>query len=252
MVDDNAANRTILQELLVNWRMDATAVDSAAAALAALDDAIHQQRPFHLVITDALMPDVDGFALARQIAADARLSDAKVIMLTSSGPSSARHREADRTIASQLTKPVKQSDLLDAILTAFGESVGPRPQDDDVRRPQRAVDRRLNILVAEDNPTNQTLVRLLLEQHRHRVTLVPDGREAVAKSDTASFDLILMDVQMPEMDGFEATAAIRQRERATGTHIPIVAMTAHAMAGDRERCLEEGMDAYVSKPLQAR
>jgi PAS domain S-box-containing protein len=250
VVDDNAANRAILRELLVTWRMDATAVDSAAAALAALDDAIHQQRPFQLVITDALMPDVDGFALARRIAADARLSDAKVIMLTSSGASPARHRGADRTIASQLTKPVKQSDLLDAILTAFGESLGPRPQDEEVRRPPRAVDRRLNILVAEDNPTNQTLVRLLLEQHRHRVTLVPDGREAVATSDKGRFDLILMDVQMPEMDGFEATAAIRQRERATGTHIPIVAMTAHAMAGDRERCLEEGMDAYVSKPLR--
>jgi two-component system, sensor histidine kinase and response regulator len=249
VVDDNAANRTILQELLVNWRMDATAVASAPAALVALDDAIDQQRPFHLVITDALMPDVDGFALARQIAADARLSDAKVIMLTS-GSSSVRHGGVDRRIASQLTKPVKQSDLLDAIVTAFGESVGPRPHDDDARRPKRAVDRRLNILVAEDNPTNQTLVRLLLEQHRHRVTLVPDGREAVATSDTQSFDLILMDVQMPEMDGLEATAAIRQRERTTGTHIPIVAMTAHAMAGDRERCLKEGMDAYVSKPLR--
>jgi two-component system, sensor histidine kinase and response regulator len=250
VVDDNAANRTILQELLVSWRMDATAVASAAAALTALDDAIHRQRPFHLVITDALMPDVDGFALARQIAADARLSDAKVIMLTSSGISPDRQRGADRTIASHLTKPVKQSDLLDAIVTAFGGSVGPRPQDGDVQRPPRAVDRRLNILVAEDNPTNQTLVRLLLEQHRHRVTLVSDGREAVAKADAGPFDLILMDVQMPEMDGFEATAAIRQRERATGTHIPIVAMTAHAMAGDRECCLEQGMDAYVSKPLR--
>src|SRR6185503_20829717 len=124
VVDDNAANRTILRELLVNWRMDATAVDSAAAALAALDDAIHQQHPFHLVITDALMPDVDGFALARQIAADPRLSDAKVIMLTSSGAAPARQRGADRTIAAQLTKPVKQSDLLDAILTAFGEPAG--------------------------------------------------------------------------------------------------------------------------------
>jgi len=250
VVDDNAANRTILQELLASWRMEATAVASAAAALAALDEAIHQQRPFDLVITDALMPEVDGFALAHQIAADARLSGAKVIMLTSAGPSSARQREADRTIASQLTKPVKQSDLLDAIVTAFGKSGGRRPADQDVPRPTRSVERRLNILVAEDNPTNQTLVRLLLEQDRHRVTLVPDGREAVAKSGTTSYDLILMDVQMPEMDGFEATAAIRQRERTTGGHVPIVAMTAHAMAGDRERCLTQGMDGYVSKPLR--
>ena len=247
VVDDNAANRTILQELLINWRMDPTAVASAAAALAALDEAIDRQRPFQLVLTDALMPDVDGFALARQIAADARLAEAKVIMLTSSG---ARQRGADRTIVSQLTKPVKQSDLLDAILTAFGESIGRHPHDDDVRRPSRAIDRRLHILVAEDNLTNQKLVTLLLEQQRHRVTMVANGREAVARSGERRFDLILMDVQMPEMDGFEATAAIRRREDTTGTHIPIVAMTAHAMAGDRERCLEQGMDAYVSKPLR--
>jgi PAS domain S-box-containing protein len=251
VVDDNAANRMILQELLDSWRMDATAVDSATAALAALDEAVLQQRPFDLVLTDALMPDVDGFALARQIAADARLSSAKVIMLTSAGVPPARQRGADRTVVSQLTKPVKQSDLLDAIVTAFGGSVAPRRQDENVPRPPRATERRLNILVAEDNPTNQTLVRLLLEQNRHRVTLVSDGHEAVAKSAARSFDLIFMDVQMPEMDGFQATAAIRQRERTTGRHVPIVAMTAHAMSGDRERCLEQGMDAYVSKPLRA-
>jgi two-component system, sensor histidine kinase and response regulator len=250
VVDDNAANRTILQELRASWRMDATAVASAAAALAALDEAIQQQRPFDLVITDALMPEVDGFALARQIAADARLSGARVIMLTSAGPSSARHRGADRTIASQLTKPVKQSDLLDAIVTACGTPAGPLPEDHEIPRPRRTAGRRLNILVAEDNPTNQTLVRLLLEQDRHRVTLVPDGRQAVMKAEIRAFDLILMDVQMPEMDGFEATAAIRQRERSTGAHVPIVAMTAHAMAGDRKRCLEHGMDAYISKPLR--
>jgi CheY-like chemotaxis protein len=180
------------------------------------------------------------------------LSDAKVIMLTSSGAPPARRRGVDRTIVSQLTKPVKQSDLLDAILTAFGEPAGPPPQDHEVRQPRRAVDRRLNILVAEDNPTNQTLVRLLLEQHRHRVTLVPDGREAVAKSDAGPFDLILMDVQMPEMDGFEATAAIRQRERATGTHIPIVAMTAHAMSRRPRTLPEEGMDALRLEAAEAR
>src|SRR5207247_4506170 len=138
--------------------------------LAALNDAASQQRPFHLVLTDALMPDVDGFTLARQIAGDARLSDTKVIMLTSSGSPSGRQRAADRTIASQLTKPVKQSDLLDAILAAFGESIDRRAHVEHVRRRPRAADRRLNILVAEDNPTNQKLVVLLLEQEHHRVT----------------------------------------------------------------------------------
>jgi two-component system, sensor histidine kinase and response regulator len=157
----------------------------------------------------------------------------------------------NRAIVSQLTKPVKQSDLLDAILTAFGEP----PARDGLarrraRRPRRAVGRRLSILAAEDNPTNQKLVVLLLEQRGHRVTTVSTGREAVAKAAEGPFDVILMDVQMPDMDGFEATAAIRRRELATGVHTPIIAMTAHAMPGDRERCLAGGMDAYVPKPLR--
>ena len=258
VVDDNAANRTILQELLVTWRMQPTTVESAATALAAMNEAVSQQRPFHLVLTDALMPDVDGFTLARQIAGDARLSDAKVIMLTSGGPAfgfanagpQPRATAVDRTIVSQLTKPVKQSDLLDAILTAFGEPPAKeRLRGRRARRLRRAFGRRLSILVAEDNPTNQKLVVLLLEQHGHRVTTVATGREAVAKAGDGPFDVILMDVQMPDMDGFEATEAIRRRENA-GVHTPIVAMTAHAMAGDRERCLAAGMDAYVSKPIR--
>jgi PAS domain S-box-containing protein len=251
VVDDNAANRTILQELLGTWRMQATTVDSAAAALAALHAAASEQRPFQLVLTDAVMPDVDGFALARQIADDARLSDAKVIMLTSSGTGEGRRRSAGRAIASQLTKPVKQSDLMDAILTAFGAPAAVnRDRSGDLPGPARP-DRRFDILVAEDNPTNQKLVTLLLAQHGHRVTMTANGREAVAKAGERPFDVILMDVQMPGMDGFEATAAIRARERATGTRTRIVAMTAHAMEGDRERCLSAGMDAYVAKPLRA-
>jgi two-component system sensor histidine kinase/response regulator len=191
------------------------------------------------------MPDVDGFALARQIGGDARLSDAKIIVLTSGSPGAA---VAHRAIVSQLTKPVKQSDLLDAILTAFGERTGEERRRDP--RPGRAAGRHLSILVAEDNPTNQKLVELLLEQHGHRVTTAATGRAAVVKAAEEPFDLILMDVQMPELDGFEATALIRRREASTGVHTPVVAMTAHAMAGDRERCLAAGMDAYVSKPLR--
>jgi two-component system sensor histidine kinase/response regulator len=248
VVDDHATNRTILQELLVNWRMQATSVESAATALAAMHAAAIEQRPFHLVLTDALMPDVDGFTLARQIASDTRLSDAKVIVLTSGSPGASG---VNRSVVSQLTKPVKQSDLLDAILTAFGEPPAGEGQRGERARPlRRTVGRRLDILVAEDNPTNQKLVVLLLEQDGHRVTTVATGREAVAASGQGPFDVILMDVQMPDMDGFEATAAIRRREGAVGIHTPIVAMTAHAMTGDRERCLAAGMDAYVSKPLR--
>jgi CheY-like chemotaxis protein len=200
------------------------------------------------VLTDAMMPDVDGFALARQIAADARLASAKVIMLTSSGVVPDGEGGGERALAAQLTKPVKQSDLLDAILTAFGAPIARRTDDQPSLR--SAGDVPLQILVAEDNPTNQKLVRLLLQQEGHEVTVVPNGHAAVASSAARKYDVILMDVQMPEMDGFEATAAIRQRERDTGAHVPIVAMTAHAMTGDRERCLAEGMDAYLSKPLR--
>jgi CheY-like chemotaxis protein len=234
-------------------------VESAATALAAMNEAASQRRPFHLVLTDALMPEVDGFTLAGQIAGDARLSDAKVIMLTSGSPTGSlantgrksRATVVNPIIVSQLTKPVKQSYMLDAILTAFGEPPGEEHlRGGRAERSRRAVDRRLSILVAEDNPTNQKLVVLLLEQHGHRVTTVVTGREAVAKAAEGPFDVILMDVQMPDMDGFEATAAIRRHEGATGIHTPIVAMTAHAMAGDRERCLASGMDAYVSKPLR--
>ena len=250
IVDDNATNRTILQELLDSWHMNATAVDSAATALAALTAAAIEQHPFHLVLTDASMPDVDGFTLAHQIAGDGRLAGAKVIVLTSSGAAPDRP-PGDGEIAAQLTKPVKQSDLLDAILTTFSTTPVAHPADvATVKWRPSDGERRLNILVAEDNPTNQRLVVLLLDQQRLRVTTVANGREAVEKASERPFDLILMDVQMPEMDGFEATAAIRRREQASGDHIPIIAMTAHAMAGDRERCLAAGMDAYVSKPLR--
>jgi two-component system sensor histidine kinase/response regulator len=248
VVDDNATNRIILEELLRSWRMDPTVVDSASTALAALDTGVRDGRAFELVLTDAMMPDVDGFALARQIAADARLASAKVIMLTSSGVVPDGEGGGERALAAQLTKPVKQSDLLDAILTAFGAPIARRTDDQPSLR--SAGDVPLQILVAEDNPTNQKLVRLLLQQEGHEVTVVPNGHAAVASSAAREYDVILMDVQMPEMDGFEATAAIRQRERDTGAHVPIVAMTAHAMTGDRERCLAEGMDAYLSKPLR--
>jgi len=250
VVDDNATNRTILQELLMSWRMQPTSVDSATAAIAVMTDAVNQQRPFDLVLTDALMPDVDGFALARQIAGDTRLSAAKVIMLTS-GAAPPQGESTERFIASELSKPVKQSDLMDAIVTAFAEAVAPAAvAASPAVQPREGVHRPLNILVAEDNATNQKLVVNLLDQRGHRVTIAANGREAVALSGDNAFDVILMDVQMPEMDGFEATAAIRRREEEHGGHIPIVAMTAHAMAGDRERCLEAGMDAYVSKPLR--
>jgi CheY-like chemotaxis protein len=247
VVDDNATNRTILKELLGSWHMSVTASDSAAAALTAMRKAVARERPFDLVLSDAVMPETDGFSLARQIAADDTLSRAKVIILTSASAPPKRPRGLDRVIVSQLTKPVKQSDLMDAIMDAFAR-VEHRPSPGRVS--PRRMNRRLRVLLADDNPTNRKLVELLLAQQRHRVTIASNGREAVDRAAAQRFDLVLMDVQMPEMDGFQATAAIRERERAAGVHTPIIAMTAHAMAGDRERCLGAGMDAYLSKPLR--
>jgi PAS domain S-box-containing protein len=250
VVDDNATNRAILTEVLGNWSMNVTSTDSAAAAVMAMRNAVAVKRPFDLVLTDAMMPEVDGYSLARQIAADDTLSHAKVIMLTSASAEARRPRGLERTIVSQLTKPVKQSDLMDAILDAFARVDRRTSTDGAVRESPRPMNRRLRVLLADDNATNQRLVELLLEQQRHRITTVSNGREAVDRSAKQRFDLVLMDVQMPEMDGFQATAAIRERERGTNIHTPIIAMTAHAMAGDRERCLAAGMDAYLAKPLR--
>ena len=253
VVDDNATNRRILEEMLTSWRMKPVSVDGAPAALAALGDAAAAGDPFRLVLSDAMMPDIDGFAFARAVRADSRLSGATLIMLTSAGLPEGRARADEAGFAAYLSKPVKQSELLDAIVTVCGpRMVSELPAALRARRSSssRAPQRPLRILVAEDNATNQKLIVTLLELQQHTVVVVPNGRDAVKLAEDQRFDLILMDVQMPEMSGLEATAAIRQREEASGAHVPIVAMTAHAMAGDRERCLAAGMDGYVSKPLR--
>ena len=249
VVDDRETNRRILQEVLGSWHMQADTADGAAAALSAMRTAADHKRPFDLVVTDANMPGQNGFELAREIAGDASLADAKVIVLTAPDAPWRKPRGLRKTIVSQIVKPVKQSELMDAILTAFvpapaRRKVASRP----AKQPPQAGG--LRILLADDNRTNQRLVELLLEKDQHQVTSVTNGRDAVAKAAAQSFDLILMDVQMPGMDGFEATAAIRERERHTGGHTPIVAMTAHAMAGDREKCVAAGMDEYLSKPIR--
>ena len=236
--------------MVASWRMEPTPVDGARVALAVLADAAAAGQPFRLVLTDALMPDVDGFALARDIGLDPRLAGVKLIMLSSAHAAEGRPRAQAAGVAAYLSKPVKHSDLLDAIFSVFGPRTRTRPSSSRRRRTASQQPHPLRILVAEDNATNQKLVTTLLEQRGHRVVVAPNGRDAVARSAEGSFDVILMDVQMPEMSGLDATAAIRARERETGAHVPIAAMTAHAMTGDRERCLEAGMDAYLSKPLR--
>ena len=251
VVDDNATNRTILAEILDNWQMSAAAADSAHTAMDMLRDASKRRQPFQLVLTDAAMPDVDGFTLAEQIAALYRSNTPKVILLTSAGSAALRGRRA-KLFAATLAKPVKQSDLLDAIVTAFVPPASPRrARVKETRRHTRDSRTGLRVLVAEDNATNQKLVSAMLDQKGHTVTLVGNGKLAVERAAQEPFDLILMDVQMPEMSGIEATIVIRKQEEGTGRRLPIVALTARAMAGDREQCLAAGMDAYVSKPVKA-
>ena len=251
IVDDNRTNRVILEEMLRSWSMRPASVENADAGLHMLRDAADRGQPFDLVLTDALMPGTDGFALGRAIRQDERLAGLKLIMLTSADMPRGRSKATAARFDAYLTKPVKQSDLHDAIATVFAANVAERTAPTRARRPVRGRGRRRRILVAEDNPTNQKLVGTLLAERGHGVVTASTGRQAVDQSAAGAFDLILMDVQMPEMDGLEATMTIRERERVHGGHVPIVAMTAHAMAGDRERCLAAGMDGYVSKPLRA-
>ena len=250
VVDDSATNRRICEEMLAGWQMKPESVGGAEEALARLGEAAGRGDPFDLVIADALMPNTDGLGLGRAIKGDPRLKGTRLILLTA-GPLG-RFDARGGVFSAVLSKPIKQSDLLDAIVGVFGRR-GSKPAA--VRRPRKHAPvgvrkRPLRILVAEDNATNQKLVVALFEQRHDAVVIARNGQEAVERSAAETFDLILMDVQMPLMSGLEATAAIRLRERTTGAHVPIVAMTAHAMTGDRERCLEAGMDAYVSKPLR--
>jgi PAS domain S-box-containing protein len=257
VVDDNGTNRRILEEMLVSWRMRPSSVGRADAALDALTRAASRGAPFGLVITDYQMPEMDGLTLARRINRRRGRARPPVIMLTSAGRPEDVARSRELGLAACLTKPVKHSDLLDAIATVFGGGVR-RPRRAD--RPPAAARRRLRVLVAEDNPVGRKLVATLLRRRGHVVTTVATGREALAAIEDAraahgahdghdGFDLVLMDVQMPEMGGLEAAAAIRDRERLSGGRLPIVALTAHALQGDRERCLAAGMDGYLSKPI---
>jgi len=251
VVDDNATNRRILDEVLSNWQMLPASVENADRALECLRQAQRAGKPFPLVITDAHMPDVDGFMLARRIREDREI-DGPVIMMLTSGDRPNDTEECKRLgIAAYLLKPIKQSELLEAIELALG-MLGTQEEQPDRAEQRRSRGRCLRVLLAEDSLVNQQLAAALLESEGHVVTVVSNGREAVAAAETDGFDLVLMDLQMPEMDGLEATVAIRASERYSGRHIPIIAMTAHALKGDRERCLQAGMDGYTSKPIDAK
>jgi two-component system sensor histidine kinase/response regulator len=252
IVDDNATNRRILQEMVLVWQMKPTLSEGGPEALTVLERANTRGTPFALILLDAQMPGMDGFSVAERIKQDARLAKSVVIMLTSAGlrGDAARCREVG--IKAYLTKPLKRSDLLQAIKLVFGsQSVSEDPPSIVTMHSLRESRGRLNILLVEDNRVNQAVAIRLLARRGHEVAIAGNGRAALEALELQNPDLILMDVQMPEMDGLQATAAIRKSELKSGKHIPIIAMTAHAMAGDKERCLEAGMDGYVSKPLRA-
>jgi len=251
VVDDNATNRRILQETLGSRGIRTTMAESGAAALEAVEQAAE---PFSLIVTDVVMPDMDGFSLVERLRQVSRSSaETQIIVLTSAGLRGDAARCRNLGVAAYLTKPVGQSELFDCIASVLGTprtKPGPASSSLITHHSLREARKKLNVLVAEDNAVNQKLASRLLEKQGHRITVAANGREALAALDRDDFDVVLMDVQMPDMDGFEATTAIRAREQRTGRHLPIVAMTAHAMQGDQERCLAAGMDCYISKPLK--
>jgi two-component system sensor histidine kinase/response regulator len=253
IVDDNRTNRRILEGLLKHWEMHATAVSSAEEALAEISAARAASAPYHLILTDMHMPKMDGFQLVETIKGQSHPSTATIMMLTSGGQRGDSARCSALGIAAYLLKPVRQSELREAIARVLGApeplNTAPMLTRDSLvsgRDPASA----LQILLAEDNPINQKLATRLLEKRGHLVTVAANGKEALAALAERTYDLVLMDVQMPEMDGLEATRALREREKLIGTHQQVVAMTALAMKGDRERCMEAGMDGYLSKPIR--
>ncbi|MDP9279776.1 MAG: response regulator [Gemmatimonadota bacterium] len=251
MVDDNATNRRILEEILIAWGMKPKLVDGGFAAIEALDSALAAGKPFSLALIDFQMPDLDGFGLAERIKARPELGTTLIMMLSSVGHRGDAIRFRELGVASYLTKPVRQSVLQDAMLSVLAGSDRPHERQLVTRHTINEAHRLLRILVAEDNAVNRQLVTALLEKRGHTVVVVVNGLQAVNAVARGGFDLLIMDVQMPEMDGWEATAAIRKAEAATGGHIPIIALTAHAMKGDREACLVAGMDGYLSKPINS-
>jgi CheY-like chemotaxis protein len=248
IIDDNATNRKILEELTRRWGMEPQSADSGLAGLERMDGAAAAGHPFRLVLLDGWMPAMDGFEVAEKIRANPAWTEATIMMLTSDDQSQSASRCRELGIELYLIKPVRPEVLLQSIRKALGTSRA------EAARPAKAAptenaQRRARILVAEDVSVNQKLAVAMLTKMGHSVTVAGNGVEAVARWSEEPFDLIFMDVQMPEMDGLEATRRIRRMEASTERHIPIVATTAHAMTGDAERCLAAGMDGYVSKPI---
>jgi signal transduction histidine kinase/ligand-binding sensor domain-containing protein/DNA-binding response OmpR family regulator len=255
VVDDNPTNRRILEKTLQYWGANPVLVEGGAEALCELELALERRAPYGLVLTDMHMPGMDGLALIESIRENPSLSAVSIIVLSSARiPGEAQHCRELGVITS-LLKPVRQAELRAAILRALGANTANQAEQDIAKgaaQAPREAATMLRVLVAEDNSVNQRLMLRLLEKRGHHVVVTANGREALESLEKNSFDLVLMDVQMPEMDGYEATIALRRREGASGKHIPVIALTAHAMKGDRERCVAAGMDDYLAKPIDPR
>ena len=252
IVDDNATNRHILQETLTRWKMRPVLADSGPAALLRLHQAAREGLPYDLIILDRQMPGMDGFEVLERIRASRDLSSGTVMMLTSADLPEDPLLCQEFGVAAYLVKPVTQVELLRSVRDALGtgdEQVRSSAEETQPPGSNRKSQRALRILLAEDNSLNQQVARGLLESMGHAVTIAGNGREAVETFAEGAFDLVFMDIQMPEMDGYQATAIIREQQERFAIHVPIVAMTAHAMSGDREKCLAAGMDDYISKPI---
>jgi len=249
IVDDNSVNRRILEEQVRRWGMTATVVGGGRAAIAALEAAAATAHPIELILLDANMPGMDGFDVAGDVARRPELAGATIMMLSSSGDYGDHARCAALGIATYLTKPVYAADLFAAIQRAVGTKSTAAPVAPPPRVGMALAEKSRRVLLVEDNVVNQRVASGLLTKRGHDVTIAQDGAEAVARLEKETFDLVLMDLQMPGMSGLEATAVIRLRERETGLHIRIVAMTARAMVSDREQCMAAGMDGYLSKPI---
>jgi two-component system, sensor histidine kinase and response regulator len=258
VVDDNATNRRILHEMLTHWGMRPTTVESGRAALEVLERAGQVGMTFPLVLLDTHMPELDGFTVAERIKQNPRLNGMTILMLSSGDQRDMELRCRQVGVSIYLQKPITRTELWEAMIAALSRPKGQEEQTiccgmennppQNAETPSR---RRLRILLAEDNAVNRRLVVRLLEKHGHIMLVASTGREALSILEQQPIDVVLMDVQMPEMDGLEATAAIREQERRRGGHLPIIALTAHAMKGDQDRCLAAGMDGYVSKPISA-
>ena len=250
IVDDSVTNRRVLKDMLTRWGMKPTAVEGGLSALQTMEIEKNARNPFPLILLDAQMPGMDGFTLAQHIHSDPSLDGATIMMLTSVGQVGDAARCRALGISAYLVKPIRQSELLEAICAVLHQVPAVASAPLVTKHSLREEHNRQRILLAEDNEINQKLAVRLLEKRGFVVTVVGDGRTAIAEHEKNPFDAILMDIQMPEMDGFEATLLIRRKEKSTGAHVPIIAMTAHALKSDEERCLKAGMDAYVTKPIR--